>query len=225
MSKIPINDPERLISKPRKVLLKGFHAREIHSDPYIVKIKNLLSDEEIEELLKLAKGRFERSNLMVDGELVVNHTRTSSTAFIMDDGLPDNYGKILERMIERICYLVNCKREQLEVMCVRYKTGEKFDSHVDYFDDHEIDVLDQGGQRIATFFVYLNTLHGSGGETEFTKLGIKSKPRKGAAVFWWNRDPKTKKMLPSTEHRGNPVEKEGVVKYGLNIWIREKSFY
>jgi prolyl 4-hydroxylase len=222
---IPLDNLERLQAKTRKYLLKDFKARKINSDPYLVKINNLISDEEIGELLELAKNKFEKSNIMVDGELVYSTTRTSSTAYIFEDGLPDKYSKPIERMIKRICFLTKCERSQIEIMAVRYKKGEKFDKHVDYFEEDEVGVLDRGGNRIITFFVYLNTLPpNSGGETEFTKLKIKSKPKKGDAVFWYNQDPKTGKMLPMTEHRGNPVLID-TIKYGINIWIRSNSFY
>lgn len=202
--------------------IKNFKAREINSYPYVVKINKLLRDEEIEELLQLSKGNFEKSNIMIDGELIYNKQRTSSTAYLFEDGMPDKYSKNIERLIKRICYLVNCERSQLEIMCVRYKKGEYFGKHVDYFQEHEID---SSGQRIATFFVYLNTIDkGDGGETEFTKLKIKSRPKKGDAVFWYNKNFKTGEMIPETEHQGNPVTGD-IMKYGLNIWIRDKSFY
>lgn len=221
----PIDNLEKLQSKHRKYLLKNFKARKINSDPYIVKINNLLSDEEIEELLNLTKGKFEKSNIMVDGKLVYSTTRTSSTAYLFEDGLPDKYSEIVEKIIKRIRFLVHCERSQLEIMAVKYKKGEQFGKHVDYFDENEIGVLDKGGQRIATFFIYLNTLPAdAGGETEFTKLGIKSKPKKGDSIFWYNQDFKTGEMLPMTEHRGNPVLTD-TVKYGLNVWLRNKSFY
>jgi hypothetical protein len=202
--------------------IKNFKAREINSYPYVVKINKLLRDEEIEELLQLSKGNFEKSNIMIDGELIYNKQRTSSTAYLFEDGMPGKYSKNIERLIKRICYLVNCERSQLEIMCVRYKKGEYFGKHVDYFQEHEID---SSGQRIATFFVYLNTIDkGDGGETEFTKLKIKSRPKKGDAVFWYNKNFKTGEMIPETEHQGNPVTGD-IMKYGLNIWIRDKSFY
>jgi len=202
--------------------IKNFKAREINSYPYVVKINKLLRDEEIEELLQLSKGNFEKSNIMIDGELIYNKQRTSSTAYLFEDGMPGKYSKNIERLIKRICYLMNCERSQLEIMCVRYKKGEYFGKHVDYFQEHEID---SSGQRIATFFVYLNTIDkGDGGETEFTKLGIKSRPKKGDAVFWYNKNFKTGEMIPETEHQGNPVTGD-IMKYGLNIWIRDKSFY
>lgn len=202
--------------------IKNFKAREINSYPYVVKINKLLRDEEIEELLQLSKGNFEKSNIMIDGELIYNKQRTSSTAYLFEDGMPGKYSKNIERLIKRICYLMNCERSQLEIMCVRYKKGEYFGKHVDYFQEHEID---SSGQRIATFFVYLNTIDkGDGGETEFTKLKIKSRPKKGDAVFWYNKNFKTGEMIPETEHQGNPVTGD-IMKYGLNIWIRDKTFY
>ena len=200
--------------------------RVINKYPYIVKINNLLTDGEIKEILELAKGKFEHSNIVVDGQLVYNTgQRNSSTAYLFKDGMPDVYSKRIERIIKKICYLASCERERLEIMCVRYRQGEFFGKHVDYFEDHEVNVLDKGGNRIATFFVYLNTLEKSdGGETEFTKLGIKSRPKKGDAIFFINKNFETGEMIPETEHQGNPVLVD-TVKYGLNIWIRSDPFF
>ena len=213
-------------SLKRKYLVEGYRSRQISKYPYILKINKLLSDDEIEEILELARGKFEKSNIVVDGELTYNtRQRNSSTAYLFRDGMPDRYAKNIERMIRRICYLTNCDRSQLEIMCVRYKKGEKFGKHVDYFEDHELGKLDNAGNRIATFFVYLNTLEKEdGGETEFTKVGIKSRPKKGDAVFFLNKNFETGEMVPLTEHQGNPVLTD-TVKYGLNIWVRSSSFY
>jgi prolyl 4-hydroxylase len=211
---------------PKKYVVSGYRARVVNEYPYVVKINNLLSEEEVEEILEMAEGRFERSNLVVDGQLVYNKKhRSSSTAYLFSDGMPDKYSKNIERIIKRICYLVSCDRSQLEMMAVRYKKGEKFGAHVDYFDDDEVGVLDNGGNRAMTFFIYLNTLKKEdGGETEFTKLGIKSRPKRGDAIFFVNQDPETGDMIPDTEHQGNPVLTD-TVKYGLNLWIRTKPFY
>ena len=222
-----LHNIDRLNTKKRSFLPEGFSIRKLNDEPYVLKIKNLLTDEEVHELKKRAKGNFQRSNMMADGELYYDEGRTSSTSYVCKDGFPNDQGEIIEGIIKKIRYLVGCKREEIEgFMVVRYRYGEKFDAHYDYFEDHEIGVLDNGGQRIYTFFVYLNTLHeGEGGETEFPKLGIKSKPRRGDAIFWENKSSKTGKMQQDTLHSGNPVTKKGVTKYGLNIWIRDKSFF
>lgn len=218
-----------VINRPSKLdysrLPKDFNVKRLSKHPYVVQIKNIITDTEIKELMKLGRDKFQRSNMLIDGELVYDKGRTSSTAYIASDGLPDRYSPPVESFIERIRYLTGCRREQIEMMMVRYHPGEQFQSHVDYFNEDEIGVIDTGGQRIYTFFIYLNTLHGDeGGATEFTHLGIKSKPRKGSCLFWHNQDLKTGEMLPETRHSGNPVTADGVVKYGLNVWIRDLGF-
>ena len=219
----PLSNFDKIKSK---YIHKGFKIRKLNDYPYIVKINNLLNNEEISEILKLAKGKFEKSSVVIDGEIVYNNSqRNSSTAYLFEDGLPDKYSENIERFIKRIRHLTRCKRSQIEMMCVRYKKGEKFDKHVDYFKEEDVGILDRGEQRIATFFIYLNSLEkGQGGETEFTKLGIKSTPKKGDSVFWFNKDFVSGEMIPETEHRGNPVKGE-TIKYGLNVWIRNNDFY
>lgn len=225
--------------KVGKYLHENFKARVINENPYIVKINNFLDDEEVECLLEMAEGKFKRSNIVVDGSLTYSNTRTSSTAYVTKDGFPSycncgaedcqevNYPAPIERIVKRLRYLTGCKREELEgFMVVRYRYMEQFAEHTDYFEPHEIGALDSAGNRVITVFVYLNTLEkDEGGETEFTKLGVKSRPKKGDAMLWYNQDPNTKEMLPLTEHKGNPVTKEGVVKYGANMWIRDQSFF
>ena len=214
------------ILNPQKHVHEGYKARVINEYPLVIKINHLLNDEEVDEILETAEGRFERSNLIVDGQLVYNTKhRNSSTAYLFQDGMPERYSKNIERIIKRICYLTNCKRSQLEMMCVRYKKGEQFGNHVDYLDDDEVGILDSGGNRKITLLIYLNSLKKEdGGETEFTKLGIKSRPKKGDAILFVNQDEETGKMIPETEHRGNAVLTD-TVKFAINVWVRDKPFY
>ncbi len=220
------NDKRKDKHENGEIIPKDFRVRTVYENPYIVKINNLITDSEIAELLLMARYKFEPSNLIVDGKLVYNtDQRKSSTAYIFRDGLPDVYSEPVEQFIKRILYLTGAKRSQLEIMAVKYKKGEYFDKHVDYLNSDEVGEVDNAGNRIATFFVYLNTLEKTdGGETEFTKLGLKSRPKKGDALFWYNEDPKTKKMIPETQHRGRPVLNSDTVKFGLNVWIRSHSF-
>lgn len=226
--KIPINNVKRISNSQRPYIPLGFDAEKVNNNPYIVSIENFVTDEEVDELIEIAEyNGFERSNLVVDGELVYNDYRTSETSYLLQDGLPEKYSPAIEKLIQRICYLMRCERSQIEgLMMVRYPAGYEayFWDHVDYFEPHEINVLDDAENRAATFFVYLNTRpeYAKGGETEFPELGLKALPIKNSATFWWNKDRKGD-MIPATKHRGNPVE--GWTKYGLNIWIREGSFY
>ncbi|KAL3923777.1 MAG: hypothetical protein SGILL_001451 [Bacillariaceae sp.] len=96
-------------------------------------------------------------------------------------------------------------------------------------------------RRLVTLFCYLNTLEdGQGGETYFPKAGNrKVKPVRGRAVLWSNvkedgqPDERTihageavidnrKASAASQETKKRPRKVEGIVKYGLNIWICEE---
>ena len=222
--KIPINDIERINSSKREYIPIGFKSRVINDEPYIVKINNFLTEDEADEIIELAHTEgFEKSNMIIDDEFVINDYRTSQTSYLLDDGCPYKYSKNIENLIKRICYLTRCKRTQIEgLMCVKYEGGEYFETHVDFFESNDERILEDAGNRILTFFVYLSTLDkGDGGETEFPELGIKSRPVKGDAVFWFNKV--RGKMKHNTLHRGLPPI-NGKTKYGLNIWVHEREY-
>lgn len=203
---------------------KGFHPTIINKTPYIVKLRRLLNTEEIEELLKMAEGKYEKSTIVVDGKLVTSDVRTSETAYITENGHHDKYSKPIENILKKICYLTKCKRHQIEgLMVVKYEKNQQYYDHHDYFKKQHVEMISDGGQRIATFFCYLTSLEiNEGGETEFPQLGIKIKPSKGTGVFWWNTNEKGK-TLSKTLHRGNPVDSDKI-KYGLNIWVRQTGW-
>ena len=65
-----------------------------------------------------------------------------------------------------------------------------------------------------------NVPKNSGGETHFPKINKYYQGGKGDALFWYNMvDGKDDRM---TLHSGTTL-KNGI-KYGLNIWIREKEY-
>ena len=205
---------------------EGFATRILCNDPYIVKIRRFLNTEECETMIEMAHGKFKRSTIVYDDELIESSTRTSSTAFVTDNGHFEKYSEPVERILEKVMYLTGCKRRQIEgLMVVKYSPGQEYQQHHDFFKPEHTDMM--GGnfmQRILTFFCYLTSLDSEdGGETEFPLLDLKIKPSKGTAVFWWNQKPDGT-LIEETLHRGNPVLGDKT-KYGLNIWIRENDFY
>lgn len=201
----------------------GFQTKVINEKPYIVKLRRFLNTEEINALLSLAEGHFERSTIVVSDEMVESDTRTSETAFIMDDGNYETYDKPIERLLKKICYLTGCKRNQIEMMLVKYHKNEEYQEHHDFFKPDHTETMAVEGQRMATFFCYLNSLEEEDeGETEFPLINLKVKPSKGTAVFWWNVTP-SGKPINKTLHRGNPVL-GNTIKYGLNIWVRSHGW-
>ncbi len=207
-----------------KYFPKGFSTRVLSKEPYIVKIRRFLNTEEIDSLLALAEGKFERSTIVVSDEMIESNSRTSETAFITDNGHYDTYDKPIERVLEKVSYLAGCKRNQIEaIMVVKYTEGKEYDEHWDFFEPGHTDTMGDEGNRVSTFFCYLTSLDkGEGGETEFPRIGIKARPSKGTAIFWWNMKP-SGKLIRDTLHQGNPVLGK-TVKYGCNIWVRKRGW-
>lgn len=203
---------------------KGFETKILFKDPYIVKLRRFLNTEEIDELISMAKGKFERSTIIVSDEMVKSDTRTSKTAFITDNGHYKKYSKPVERILKKVCYLTGAKRNQIEsLMVVKYAQNDQFMEHHDYFNPKHTEMIADGGQRMMTFFVYLNSLdEEDGGETEFPLIDLKIKPSKGTAVFWWNQK-SDGSLIKKTLHRGNPVL-TNKIKYGLNLWVRSDGW-
>ncbi|XP_067936542.1 uncharacterized protein [Watersipora subatra] len=75
--------------------------------------------------------------------------------------------------------------------------------------------------RMATILVYLDDVE-VGGETEFTELGIKVRPKKGQALVWNNMNPKGE-CIPASVHEASKVTKGK--KYILQRWYYHKSFW
>lgn len=118
----------------------------------------------------------------------------------------------------------------------------KFKEHYDWL--QHSDQLKNGGQRITTFFTYLQT-NCSMGETEFldikfnkifhqrfcdilicdensSQYGIRFRPLAGNSIFWFNLD-ELGQVDYLTYHAGRPPGINGH-KIGLNTWTREQTF-
>ncbi len=92
---------------------------------------------------------------------------------------------------------------------IRYQPGEEYRPHVDFFSDEQIETnrtqrADAGGQRLATFLVYLQAPE-AGGETEYPASGLLVRGERGIAVLHYNALPDGRPD-PSSEHVGRPVE-------------------
>jgi len=199
---------------------KDFDGTVLLFDPfYLVKLKNFLTSEECEEVIEIAKGKYTKSTIIHDGKLVNSSTRTSQTVFLTENAGYGNKVPLFETILKRVCILTSCQRSQIEgLMIVKYEEGEEFQEHWDYFEPGKDDIaLKNGGQRIATFFIWLNDMEkDDGGGTYFPKVDIYCVPDAGAALFWLNQY--GDKLLSETSHCGTPVLKG--TKYGMNIWIR-----
>ncbi|WP_119154633.1 2OG-Fe(II) oxygenase [Caldimonas tepidiphila] len=200
------------------------HDREVSvllqmKSPRVVLFGGLLSDEECDELVALARERLARSETVqtLTGGSEVNAARTSEGMFFQRGEHP-----LCERIERRIAALVNWPVENGEgLQVLRYRPGAQYLPHYDYFDPAQpgsLQILKRGGQRVGTLVMYLNTPE-RGGATTFPDVQLEIPPTKGHAAFFSYALPH-----PSTRtlHGGAPVI-EGE-KWVATKWLREGRF-
>ena len=202
-----MTDPDPVINK----LLKSTNGALLDERIKLIYIEDFLTDLECDHLVGLAYDiMFERSVTTYG----VNDNRTSTSAYIAKD-----YDEIIKKITSKVSQLTETGQELVEqFQIVKYEIGQKFGSHWDYFPTEYVK-KNGGKQRLYTFFVYLNTVD-TGGETEFTQLGLEFKPKKRAALFWENcTNDKIGNVL--SMHQGKAPISD--LKFGLNIWTNFKD--
>ena len=188
-------------------------------NPRVVVFGGLLSDEECEALIELARPRLARS-LTVDtdtGGEEVNADRTSNGMFFRR---AEN--ELVRRIEARIARLVNWPEENGEgLQILHYRPGTEYKPHYDYFDPAQPGtptILKRGGQRVGTLVMYLAEPE-KGGGTVFPDVHLEVAPKRGNAVFFNYERPH-----PSTRtlHGGSPVL--AGEKWIATKWLRERRF-
>lgn len=204
-------------------LPSGVTLEMVSSDPQVVLLHNFLSPDECQHLIQLGETTgFTRSTVQGgrDPQTVTTH-RTSHSVSLQRQ--QDDIIHAIERRAASLCNYPLAHVENLQV--VRYQPGQQYQHHYDFFvpgTSGTTEALKRGGQRAITLFVYLNDLSpdDAGGHTDFPRLGLQVRPRRGTAVLWYD-------LLQNQEdfrtyHAGLPPQIS--TKYGLNIWIREAPF-
>ncbi|XP_050664922.1 prolyl 4-hydroxylase subunit alpha-1-like isoform X4 [Leptidea sinapis] len=187
----------------------------LYRDPDIVLYYDVLSDNEIDFIQKLAKPNFKRATVhdSKTGKLVPAHYRISKSAWLKDETSP-----VVARVSRRVADFTNLDlttAEELQV--VNYGIGGHYAPHFDYARSHESSFSSVDGNRIATVLFYMSDV-AQGGATVFTELGLSVFPVKGAAVFWMNLHPSGAGDL-ATRHAACPVLRGS--KWVCNKWIHE----
>ena len=162
-------------------------------------LHSFLSADECATLIGPGAGSYSHS-WMTRG---ISPIRTSDSALLSDSS------PVVRAVRRRVTQLTGARDGLIEeLQVVRYKPGQQFLPHYDSSSD-------RSRPRSHTIFVYLNDLpDASGGETEFTRVGVKFKPKCGDALFWENRADRTSYHLDG-EHAGRPPLRG--VKYGQSL--------
>jgi len=187
--------------------------------PRVVVFGELLSIDECEQLIELAKPRLARSLTVATktGGEEINADRTSNGMFFQR-----GENELVQRIEQRIARLVRWPEENGEgLQILHYGPGAEYKPHYDYFDPVEPGtptILKRGGQRVGTLVMYLGEPE-KGGGTVFPDVNLEIAPKRGNAVFFSYERPH-----PSTKslHGGAPVL--AGEKWIATKWLRERRF-
>jgi len=167
---------------------RGVGIEVLSVTPPVIVFHNFLSDVEAQEARNSADrtGRLARStvNDPGSGQLIHAEYRTSEGAFIWDRWLYPNIVEI-ERRISLITGLSLEKADDLQI--AHYAPGGHYEPHVDMAHQPKVIRENVGGNRIATWLMYLNDVS-IGGATAFIEADppFVIRPRRGSVLFWYN---------------------------------------
>jgi prolyl 4-hydroxylase len=187
--------------------------------PRVVLFDNLLTPEECDGLIALARPRLSRSETVdtATGGNEVNASRTSDGMFFERGEHP-----LIVRIEQRIAALVNWPVDHGEgLQILRYRPGAQYLPHHDYFDPAQPGtprIVERGGQRVGTLVMYLNTPE-RGGATVFPDVGLEVAAQRGSAVFFSYDRPHP---VTKTLHGGAPVI--AGEKWVATKWLRQGVF-
>lgn len=188
--------------------------------PVVAVVEGVLSDEECDILVEMARGRLKPSKVVnpLTGDSELSTARTSSNAHFRF-----NEDEFISRIERRIAEVMNVPMEHGEPLQVlNYQIGAEYKAHHDYFDRAgEKAHTMRGGHRVSTLVIYLNEVD-EGGGTSFPDAGITVHPKKGSAVYFEYHN-SLGQLDPMSLHSGDPVVTGE--KWVATKWVRERKFY
>ena len=201
--------------------------RLLHQSPPVLAIDNFLTLTECKEIQSITTKAHQVDSATFQGSL---STRTSTSWFCHYSDIP--------KLLAKAHHLLNVPLETMEEpQIVRYQKGQEFSWH---YDEVPPSQLGNGGQRLATLLVYLNTVPDSkGGGTTFRDLKqtIPSKndgrlegssselvmqPRQGSALLFF---PAFSDGRPDdrTLHKSQVMEWDDA-KWIVQMWIHQSKY-
>ena len=181
-----VADPIRLPASGTRLRVADREARVamVLSNPNVAIVDELLSEQECDKLIQLARGKLRRSEIVdpSTGRLEISGVRRS-------EGTHFGYGEnaIVARLEARVAALTGLPVAHGEpLQLLHYPAGGEYLAHHDFFDpsfDGSAVQLAHGGQRVATVVMYLHEPD-EGGDTWFPELELSVRPRRGSAVYF-----------------------------------------
>jgi prolyl 4-hydroxylase len=200
--------------------------RLIHQSPPVLAIDNYLTSEQCLEVQEVVVPPPSTNQQQQQEAVQVNSAtfsplaqskRTSTSWFC-------HYAQV-PTLLAKTNHMLGIPLELMEEpQIVRYQTGQEFSWH---YDEVPAAQLKNGGQRLATLLVYLNTVQGGGG-TIFRDLKdrdgdpLTMRPVQGSALLFFPADANGKPD-DRTLHKGEVVTLDNE-KWIIQMWTHERQY-
>lgn len=201
----------RVVADGNASLRAGHHGWQWRSEqPRVGICEGFATREECAHLMNKVEatlsrpGAYRRSGANDDAETVSFNGSGSPIGVMHTD-------PVVRTLEQRIAGMTDWSMDALEpCSIIRYQSGEQYRPHVDFFTDDQIESnaaerQDHGGQRIATFLLYLRAPE-SGGETVYHGSDLTVRGEQGMGVIHYNVTPDGQQDRAS-EHSGRPIER------------------
>jgi prolyl 4-hydroxylase len=189
--------------------------------PALAVLGGVLSDDECQQLIELARPRLARSTV-VDPLTGVNAAADYRNSEGMFFRLEET--SYISRLDQRISRLMNAPVENGEgLQVLRYGPGGHSAPHFDFLlpsNTTNEASLARSGQRMSTLIVYLNDVP-QGGATAFPEIGLSVTPRRGNAVYFEYSNSR-QQLDGKSLHAGAPVI--AGEKWAMTKWMRTRRF-
>ena len=170
----------------------------------------------------IERGRSGMRRAQVYRHDLPGHTEAESRTNSESDFTIWNADLVLALIRDRIAATIGSETRFFEVTkLLRYDPGQHFGLHADFQEPATpalASEIERRGQRIRTFLVYLNSDY-EGGETEFPRVGLRHRGRRGDALWFVNVDA-AGAPDHQTVHAGLPLLSG--TKWLLSQWIRSR---
>lgn len=189
--------------------------RLLHRSPPIYTVENFLTPQECDFLVAAASDSFEPAPIVGKGLGEISPSRTSSTCYLAREDVP--------QYMRKVQLLTGKPMEHFELPQVgRYLPTQKYLQHYDAFNLGDEDgrrFAANGGQRVVTVLVYLNSPQ-HGGATHFPNLNLSVQPKQGSALVFF---PATVDGLldKAVLHAALPAVDP---KYVSQVWVRQSNY-
>lgn len=193
---------------------------QLADDPIVWTVDDFVSPNECRDVIKAAQGKLAAAKVSRLGTNTRSNKRTNRVAW-----LPHDYSPTVRAVVDRIAEFVGLPADNAEkLQVIHYAKNEEYRPHFDAWDvttEKGQEKTAEGGNRILTALVYLNSV-ARGGGTGFPKLEVEVAAKTGRMCIFHDLVDGGPERHPRALHAGLPV-KAGE-KWACNLWFRERSY-